>query len=904
MKKILIVLLVIFAWSFAQALIDLNTATLEELKTLPITEEQAQDIFEYREFVSFFASIFDLRKIDSIDQKTMLRIREEVKISRYTDTDEVDERREEIGYLLERLGESEGSSEGMNDVWQDYLMSPQNINYMLYEDLISIPNVSAVDAVSILKKRKNGDKFGNIRDIRTTQGMSYYGYSNLRRYVFFDDAKALNRVFLDYQFKMESQDFEEGSTDMYKEPQIRDTYNVDYDELPAIFNEIRKRDNSYYGYFNLDGYNPAVSHKFRARYGNTYKFGLMDFSDKTITPSIDKGWKDLRDDAKYYAGYEDKFKAFEGFGGTYFVKAYAGHYRATYGEGLTMENTDFYSPRKTGLGFSKRIMGITPDLSKSQSTALRGGAVEVKNDYFTSSFFYSKEKKDALVYMEKYVDANGKTWSVPMKDENGNYQVLSYINSTIRFDNDDLADAEAHFNEELGIKEEQHTGDFAGYDVDYMSLAPRKNIIDEQIIGGHIQYNPIIGTRLGMTTYTATYDNAEFVVPESNDLMRLLIRNNNNYNKWKQPNSSLTAMYSTKTDSYDRDYRRVIGFDGGTVINNVSIDGEYAELSVEGDDMKLGDDPKAYLVKAHTQYNNFYFLTLYRNYDLDFDNPYSNAFGEQPKYDDTILDKNIYALVNPLVSDLYQNSSQAQAEKGFYFETRYQFHRNFILGRTYLDIFERVADSRNTVRFQSELEYRAFHQLRFKLKYKNQVNRYADDAERGVSNTQEYTLNARMLLSNRNFFEIEYRYNTVKSPPYVSLTNPVEEGDNSYAQSMSYMNGDYIAANYTHYFSPKLKVKGSVCFWNGYDISHWDWEDIELDFMGDRGFKYWFSVQNNISKNIYLTFKYKTKIYRTQELFIRKYNTTDDPGFQEMPTYYDRVEKKDNTFRLQIDYRF
>lgn len=543
MKKILIILLAIFACSIAQATIDLNTATLEELKTLPVTEQQAQDIFEYREFVSFFESIFDLRKIDSIDQETMLKIRKEVKISRYTDIDEVEKRREEIGYLLENLGNSEGSSEGMNDVWADFLMSPQNINYMLYEDLISIPNVSAVDAVAILKKRANGDKFNNIRDIRTTQGMSYYGYSNLKNYVFFDDAKAVDRVYVDYQFKMESQDFEEGSTDMFKEPQIRDTYNVDYDDLIEVSNEIRKKDNSYYGYFNLDGYQPAVSNKLRVRYGNQYKFGLMDFSDKTISPTIDKGWSDLRDDAKYYAGYEDRFNLHDNQGGAYFIKAYAGHYRATYGEGLVMENTDFYSPRKTGLGFSKRIMGITPDLSKSQSTALRGGAVEVKNDYFTSSFFYSSAKKDAIVYMEKYTDSEGKTWSVPVKDENGNYKVFSYVNSTIRFDNDDLAEAEAHFNQELGTQEVQHTGDLAGYDVDYLSLAPRTNIIDEQIIGGHVQYNPIIGTRLGFTTYTATYKNAEFIVPDGNDLMSLIIRNNNNYNKWKQPNTALSLIH-------------------------------------------------------------------------------------------------------------------------------------------------------------------------------------------------------------------------------------------------------------------------------------------------------------------------------------------------------------------------
>jgi hypothetical protein len=55
-------------------------------------------------------------------------------------------------------------------------------------------------------------------------------------------------------------------------------------------------------------------------------------------------------------------------------------------------------------------------------------------------------------------------------------------------------------------------------------------------------------------------------------------------------NAEISNLYSTQTDSYTRDYRRVIGFDGQTVIGNTSIQGEYAELFVDGADLKLGDD--------------------------------------------------------------------------------------------------------------------------------------------------------------------------------------------------------------------------------------------------------------------------------------------------------------------------
>ena len=76
-----------------------------------------------------------------------------------------------------------------------------------------------------------------------------------------------------------------------------------------------------------------------------------------------------------------------------------------------------------------------------------------------------------------------------------------------------------------------------------------------------------------------------------------------------------------------------------------------------------------------------------------------------------------------------------------------------------------------------------------RLRYKNQVNRIEDFADRGVSKTNEYTASIRTFLSNRDFLEFEYRYNTVLRPPYTSLTTPGQPGENTMAAAKPLMTG-------------------------------------------------------------------------------------------------------------------
>ena len=864
--------------------LDLNTATLQEIMQLPISEIQANDIYNYREYVGFFESLFDLRKIDSIDQMTLLRIKKLVLVSLYRQKDDVSVRRAEIQDLLERLDSNEGGSEGMSDVWEDYLMTPQNVNHMHFDDFISLPNVSPVDAVALLKRTARGDTISDMRDMRNTVGLSYYGNNNLRSYVYYRDPPVKNRLFFDANMQYYTRYFEEGALDMYREPILRSDYGASSVIIP---HDKRK---SYWGYFNLDRLDPDMMIKLRARYGNHFKLGMMNYSSKGETGILDQSSDELFNDTKMYVGYENKNLPLLK---NTTLKAYIGDYRATFGEGLVMENTDYYSARKTGYGFSKRILGITPDLSRTQEYGLRGGAVEIKNPWFGITAFGSATKKDAVVYMKREVDSLGVAtdYLTPVVDAEGKYQVLSYVNSTIRFDNDDLREAEAQFNNEL----RQGTA----YAMPYINLATRKDFLEEKIWGTHLQVSPLIGTKLGFTTYTALYDNAHFVAGDWNTLQTQLIRDSYYYKAFKLVDTELVGLYSTKTDAYTRNYRRVIGFDGSTVLGNTSIQGEYAELSVDGEDIKLGDDPKAYLISAYTQYENLNFLTLFRHYDLNFDNPYSNAFSEHERFTNTSLEKYIYALTNPTLSDIYQNSSQAQPEHGVYFETRYKFNNYFTVGRSYLDLWERLSDGRRSARFQSELEFRPLFQVSMRLRFKNQVNRYDDLADRGVSKTNEYTMSLRTFLSARDFLEFEYRYNTVWGPPYTSLTNPAAEGENTMAAAMTLMTGDYIGVNYTHNFSPSFKLTGSFIYWYGHGISHWDWEDMEIDFMGEKGAKTWVAFHSRISQNLYVTLKYRNKSYQSKELRIRQYNIAIPAE-----NYYERVLHNENTIRLSLDYRF
>ena len=868
MKKYLFILMFFVSLSLWGNRIDLNKASLHELQKLPISKEQSIAIYNYRTYIAFFESIYDLRKIPEIDQKTMLQLKPLVTISHFTDLDDAEQRREEIYYLIERLGSQEGIQEGFADIWEDYLMTPQNINQMHFSDILNMPNVSPIDATAISKRIAVNDSISDYRNLRSTTGLSHYGASNLRHYIYYKEPPERKKLYFNYQFKYELNPYSDDAKDMYREI----VKNRD--------DTLRDVNHSYWGFFNLDSASPAFTNKFRVRYDNNYKAGILVFNKIGESTLHDNNLNKNMEDAKYFAAYEGRLNLL----GYNDIKVYAGNYRVTFGEGLVIENTDYYSSRKTGHGFSKRILGITGDLSRSQQYALKGFAFELKRPIFSTAFWYSQDKKDAIVYNlngDNIIDEND-------KDENGKYHIFSYVNSTTRFNNNDLKEAESFFNNKLQ---------------EPMKMSPRKNILDETMMGGRFELSPFVGTHLGITTTQTIYNNAHIIIPHTDSLHTILIRDAADYGKWKRIDSQIANLYSTYNPGvYDRNYRTITGFDWRTVYRNTSFQGEYAELKVTGSESKIGDDPSAIVMSTYTQFDNLYFLALYRNYDLDFDNPYNRAFSEHRKFNDTVLNKNIYALTNQLLADVYLNSAEPQAEEGFYFETRYRFNHYLTLNRTYIDIFERKADGRRTVRFQGDLDYRPIYQLSLRGKYKHQVNRYDDDADRGISKTSETSAIVTTYLSNRDRLQFEYRYTQVASPPYPYLTNSgIPSDTENLTQGQVLMHGDFIRIDWTHNLNERLRLRTALAYWNGHSVSHWDWEDTEIDFLGEHGIKYWILIQNKLANNVYLSLKYKTKYYRSKELFFRTWWNTE---LEDQPFYFRNVNRIDNAVRLQIDWRF
>src|SRR5512140_2024377 len=175
--------------------IDLNRASEADILSLPVSKELAEAIYHYRVYNDLFRSVYDLFKVPGMTAPDFARIRPLVivapKFMVLQDAQE-DDRLESIYDVVQRLLSQEGVSEGLVDEYIDMLRVPKNVNGMDYFDLTAIQNVAPQDAVAILKARRE-KPFETTQELRRTEGLSYYGYRNLRDYVRFDDGDSTTR---------------------------------------------------------------------------------------------------------------------------------------------------------------------------------------------------------------------------------------------------------------------------------------------------------------------------------------------------------------------------------------------------------------------------------------------------------------------------------------------------------------------------------------------------------------------------------------------------------------------------------------------------------------------------------------------------------------------------------------
>ena len=348
--------------------VDLNSASIDEVMTLPISEEVARNIVEYRTYVRFFGNVYELRDVDGVTAEVLAALKPLVSTMPPPDLDASIARLSASYRQVQRYLGQEGSNEGLADEYLDRMRSPGNINNMDLYDLMSYQNVSPVDAANILKARERLGTFESSRQLRGSDGLRYWAFRNIRDFVVYDDE--------------ELQSENSGDVTGYYQVRYHETpFSNDDDELGKFATGVPR------GRFDVGDYylyKPGLLNKMRFRTKEGVVGGIL-----TNREFGEQNWDET---VKGFVGITNLRAENGGIKGMYF-----GNYRVAFGLGLVMDNTDYIHYRKTGFGFNKRLLGVHGDLSRSHEYALTGAAIEGSLGPLNATFFASSGRKDGIV---------------------------------------------------------------------------------------------------------------------------------------------------------------------------------------------------------------------------------------------------------------------------------------------------------------------------------------------------------------------------------------------------------------------------------------------------------------------------------------------------------------------------
>jgi len=336
--------------------LDLNRASLEEILALPIPPDVARAIHDYRTYVRYFSSIYDLRDVAGVTPQILARLKPLVVTLPPPEQDQAIQRLSASYRQARRYLGQEGASEGLVDEYLDMLVDPVDVNDLDLFDLMSFQNVSPVDATNILQARERLGRIESDRQLRRSEGVRYYAYRNLRDFVVYDRADLLgDRVRANYQLRYYDTPHYVGDDEVV---------NATVIDLPLG--------------------NPSMTHKLRLDLTRDVKAGAL-----THRNLGEKHWDET---VKGFASVSNK-----DLGPFHLKNLTVGNFRVALGQGLLMDNTDFLQFRKTGFGWNKRPLGIRGDLSRSQEYALRGLGLEGRIGNLHVTLFGSNDEKDVIL---------------------------------------------------------------------------------------------------------------------------------------------------------------------------------------------------------------------------------------------------------------------------------------------------------------------------------------------------------------------------------------------------------------------------------------------------------------------------------------------------------------------------
>jgi DNA uptake protein ComE-like DNA-binding protein len=840
--------------------LNVNEATRAELGRLPLPPGIVDAIVDHRTYVAPFQGLFDLLRVRGMTPALLQRIRDRISVTpvfeaaRREQEDE-DRRSGELHDLVQRLLSEEGASEGLVDEYVDQLRDPRNLNRLGYSDLVAFQNVSPVDAVAILRERAVAGRFENARAMRSAPGLSYWGFRNLRDFVRYDDPDAGHeRLRVDAQFRLYDTPYLLDDAAILNENIVGDTDGLG----PGQTANFRNYDlNTYAGRLALDTTDPAMTQKIRMRYGSHWRAGALAHRNL--------GEIDWNETSKAFVSLEDVRGPGTPLGPLHLRNAVLGHYAVAFGLGLVMENTDFYMPRRTGLGYSVRSIGVRGDVSRTEEYALRGAALEGSIGRLRGSFFVSRDHKDAVL------------------NPDGSFN--TYIRMTPRLSDGLLA----------GIRSDIAAGVWAGRG-DTSAFLPMRDVLDERVVGGHLAGELAPGTMIGVTGVEIRSRNRVFDGPRADrwnpDPTTLVI----DPNRLEDRDAEIGAGYNSLALG---DYRRIWGADAQTVWRNVAVAGEYAKLETARESGAftriLGAGPEAWLGQAYVQYENFNVLALYRDYDLGYDNPYNRAFSEDARFEQTLIDGNAFRLRNPYWAELARFVPQPKAERGWYVSTRYQFHRQFTLSGLEYDTWTRKADGASLQRLTARLEYRPIFPLRLRLRHsmtsRDATNR--DDIRAYDAWDSRFELLAN--LSSMDQLRFLYSTSNVRFAARGRLSGPASGGDTQGdTTAVRGSPGRALQGQLTHHLGPHLVVTFSSEIYDGF---LYNYEDNEFVVVDGEGVRHWVMVRSRLSDRLSWRLKWTADHTRPRTYVdIRSFGNLVAPTPDAVNARGDRT-----SYRLQLD---
>ncbi len=787
--KIVVVWLILLGLAFAgetpytsKNQLNINSATLSQIEELPVSPDLAKRLYDHVLYQGYFKSIYDLRQVQGVDQDLFEILKPLIRIEPFSPLTSVQEKIEQIYFRLDRWSSSEGVNDAFVDLWIEKALDPMNVNTARYDQLINLQNVSPVDAVAILKHRNDIHWFRDQRDLRRTPGLSNYAYRTARYFLDYEDTETIGwhgNVLM----RMNNTPFMAAQADQSSEA-----------GLSAISGDVRS------GYTML----PNMYYKTRVSYGEHIKVGVS-YTRNLSEPNHYLNESGIRiPDVKYYLGFQNY-----NWGAFNLHKVFVGNYKVTFGQGVVMENTDFYTPRKSGYGFRKRFTGISGDNSRTREFTLRGVAAEADFYNFSAIGFFSLDARDAIMNRTPFGPDSLQSFNqFIVLDQRFEYA----LDDSIRGPNN------------LGLS--------------------WLNSVNEMTYGGHLQYDFIPGTYLGMSYYESLYDH-----PLDPNPYEIASRDYSGQENWERrqvtADAEIKQSYGGEISrghsalwSKAESFRRVYGIDFQTVLGNMVLQGEYGQL----DKGSFSSNPGALVLSAYWQFPTFNILALYRNYDLGFDNPYQRSFSNYHRFKGTIYE-DYYYLQSALYGQLYENSPQSQAEEGFYLSSFYQMSRK-LTGRFEYDNWMRKSDAAKHYRLVGTVDYRPVYPLTIQLRQKWQAREEQNSLTKNMYyKNLEFRGRMRMRLSNFDSFDMLYA-----SSKLIVHPRPRVFGD-------IVLDGSALAATYIHNFNKSLKFSGMLAYYQGF---LWNFEDTQFVVMDSRrgAIRYWLSMYARLDHHLSLRMKY------------------------------------------------